>query len=96
MKFKVKAKEDEAYPVEVSEPSDEPRYPCIYLDDILPADVVKKLNVGEEFSITLKGKISSLTHREGESYGPSTEVRMSVTAGEVAEDNEFSDLADLD
>lgn len=95
MKFDVKAIENKDICCD-GEDASEKRQPTIWLDDILPAEVVKKLSVGEEFSITLTGKISTLTHREGEDYGPTTEVRMSVSSGSVEDGNEFADLADMD
>ena len=76
----------------------EKEQPTIWLDDILPPDIIKKLNVGQDFSITLTGKIKTLSTRETEGEKTGTEIRLSVESGEYEDDDsgEFEELSDID
>lgn len=95
MKFDVQPRE---YGVCCDGGDTEKEQPTIWLDDILPADIIKKLNVGQDFSITLTGKIKTLSTRETEGEKTGTEIRLSVESGEYEDDDsgEFEELSDID
>lgn len=96
MKFDVQPRE---YPGCCDGEGTEKEQPTIWLDDILPAEIIKQLNVGQDFSITLNGKIKTLSTRETEGEKTGTEIRLSVESGEYENDGdsaEFAELSDVD
>ncbi len=72
--------------------SKEEHWPCVYLD--VPKGMsLKGLEVGEEVTILLKGKIKGLSDRE---YGKSMDVELRSLNVKENTSNEFEEMAASD